>query len=427
MTLDRTEGPSSDHPTAALDRTKDSASVRARRRYTPARLSLPDAVRTGANGVRTRPMRALLSALGIAIGIAAMTAVVGISSSGRADLDRELAKIGTNLLTVTPGQTFTGQAVALPDEATAMVSRVPAIAGVSGTGLVRGYVYRHDRMPAGETNGIAVLAARTSLLTTVGGVLAQGVWHTSATEQGQAVVLGARSAEYLGIRRPGPEVRVWLAQNWFTVIGILAPNPLAAQLDTSALIGWPVARRELGFDGHATTLYTRIRDDRVTSVQPLLARTVNPEHPEGVRVERPSDAIAAKHAADRTFTGLLVGLGAVALLVGGIGVANTMIISVLERRAEIGLRRALGATRGQIRNQFLTESLLLSLLGGVGGVLLGIAVTGAYATSQQWPTVVPGPVQAGAVGLTVLIGGMAGLYPAIRAARLSPVTALSAL
>ena len=403
----------------------DPGAARARRRYIPARLSPVDAARTGASGLRTRPLRALLSALGVAIGIAAMTAVVGISASGHADLNRELAKIGTNLLTVTPGQTFSKQDVTLPDAATGMVARIPGITSVSSTGVVRGYVYRHDRMPAGETNGIAVLAARTDLLATAGGVLAYGVWHNAATVQGQAVVLGALSAEYLGVRRAGPDVRVWLAGHWFAVIGILASDPLAPELDTAGLVGWPVAQRDLGFDGHATTMYTRIRDDRVTAVQPLLARAVNPEHPEAVQVERPSDAIVARRAADRTFTGLLVGLGAVALLVGGIGVANTMIISVLERRGEIGLRRALGATRGQIRGQFLIESSLLCFLGGAGGVLLGIAGTTAYALWRQWPTMVPGWVQLGAVGATVLLGGVAGLYPALRAARLAPTIALS--
>ena len=138
-----------------------------------------------------------------------------------------------------------------------------------------------------------------------------------------------------------------------------------------------------------------------------------------------SDALAARQATNRAFTGLLLGLGAVALLVGGVGVANTMVISVLERRSEIGLRRSLGATRGQIRLQFLAESLLLSALGGVGGVVLGIAVTTLYATAQTWPTVVPAWATVGGVAATLLIGALAGLYPAIRAARLAPTEALA--
>ena len=140
---------------------------------------------------------------------------------------------------------------------------------------------------------------------------------------------------------------------------------------------------------------------------------------------RPSDALAAQRVTDKALTGLLLGLGGVALLVGGLGVVNIMIISVLERRAEIGLRRALGATRRQIRTQFFTESLLLSAVGGVAGVLFGVAVTVTFAISQGWPATVPGWVQLGGVLATVAIGGFAGIYPAVRASRLPPTEALA--
>ena len=202
--------------------------------------------------------------------------------------------------------------------------------------------------------------------------------------------------------------------------------PLAPELDSGALIGWPVAESKLDFDGYPTTVYTRARETQVEAVQAVLAATANPENPNEVQVSRPSDALAAKQATDATFTGLLLGLGAVALLVGGVGVANTMVISVLERRAEIGLRRSLGATRGQVRLQFLVESQLLSALGGVGGVLLGIAVTSVYAATQGWPSVVPAWASVGGVVATLLIGAVAGLYPAVRASRLAPTEALAA-
>jgi putative ABC transport system permease protein len=394
-------------------------------RLTPARLSPTDVARVGGSGLRTRPLRAFLSALGIAIGIAAMVAVVGISASSRAELDRELAKIGTNLLTVTPGQTFSNEDSTLPDGAIDMVTRIPGVTSASGTGTVQASVYRNDRMPVEQTNGIAVLAARIDLMTPVEGRVTHGVWFNGGTAQGQGVVLGAKSAGYLGVRRSGPDVRVWLGDAWFTVIGLLAPNPLAPELDSSALVGWSAAERFLGFDSKVTTLYTRTEGDSVVTVRALLAATVNPAHPNEVRVERPSDALAAKQATEQAFTGLLLGLGGVALLVGGVGVANTMIISVLERRSEIGLRRAIGATQGQIRTQFLTEALLLSALGGAGGVALGALVTTAFAASRGWPATIPLWVQAGGIGATLLIGMIAGLYPALRAARLAPTEALS--
>jgi putative ABC transport system permease protein len=386
-----------------------------------------DVVRVGGVGLRTRPLRAFLSALGIAIGIAAMTAVVGISSSSRAELDRTLAALGTNLLTVSPGSTLFGEEAQLPTEAVAMVGRIGPVTQVAATGqMPEAKVYRSDRIPAAETGGIATRAAGLELLDTVGATVADGTWLNAATARYPAVVLGARAAERLGLGAAGPDVQVSIGGRWFTVVGILAPVPLAPELDLSALLGWQAAAAYLGFDGHPTTVYTRSADEAVSAVRGVLAATANPEAPNEVEVSRPSDALAARQATDEAFTGLLLGLGAVALLVGGVGVANTMVISVLERRAEIGLRRSLGATRGQVRVQFLAESLLLSALGGVGGVLLGILVTAGYALSQSWPTVVPAWVLAGGVGATLVIGAFAGLYPAVRASRLSPTEALAA-
>jgi len=387
----------------------------------PARLRPADLFRLGGYGLRARPLRAVLSALGIAIGIAAMTAVVGISSSSRADLDRELAALGTNLLTVTPGQTMFGKAAVLPDESVSMIRRIGPVRKATATGAVDDTaVYRTDKIPEAETGGLSVLAAERELLDTVGGTMASGTWLNAATGRYPAVVLGSVAA-----RRLGNVPTVYLAGRWWTVVGVLNPVPLAPELDQAVLVGWPAARTYLGFDGHPTTVYTRSVDAQVEAVRQVLGPTANPENPNEVKVSKPSDALAARRATNDTFTALLLGLGAVALLVGGIGVANTMVISVLERRAEIGLRRSLGATRGQIRTQFVAESLLLSLLGGAAGVFLGYLVTGTYATTQTWPTVVPLWVLAGGVGATVLIGAIAGWYPAIRAARLAPTEALA--
>ncbi len=340
----------------------------------------------GVHGLRARPLRAFLSALGIAIGIASMVAVVGISASSRAQLDRVPARLGTNLLTVTPGQTLFGSKAELPEDSVAMIARIGPVASVSATGRASDvYVYRTDRIPTEQSNSIAVLAGRTDLLTTVGATVTSGVWLNEATAQYPAVVLGATAARRLGLSHADPDIQVWLGRRWFTVIGILDPVPLAPELDSAALVGWPVAKQRLGFDGHPTTVYERSADAYVGEVRDVLSRTANPEHPEEVSVSRPSDALAARTAANRTLTTLLLGLGAVSLLVGGVGVANTMVISVLERRNEIGLRRALGATRGQVRSQFLTEAVLLSGLGGVAGVLLGVAVTAGGARRPARP------------------------------------------
>jgi putative ABC transport system permease protein len=383
-------------------------------------------LRVGAAGLRTRPLRVFLSALGIAIGIAAMTAVVGISSSSRAQLDSQLAALGTNLLTVTPGSTTSGDDAALPTESVSMISRIGPVNQVAATGKVpNAKVYRSDRTPVVQTGGISVQAAQLDLIRTVAASMADGVWLNAATGAYPATVLGSATARRLGIGAVGAGIQVYVGGEWFTVIGILDPVPLAPELDSAALVGWPAAQSYLDFDGHPTTVYTRSADSGVEAVWGVLAATANPQAPNEVKVSRPSDALAARQATDRAFTGLLLGLGAVALLVGGVGVANTMVISVLERRAEIGLRRSFGATRGQIRLQFLAESLLLSALGGVGGVIVGVAVTTGYATTQSWPAVIPGWATGGGVAATLLIGAVAGLYPAIRAARLAPTEALA--
>ncbi|GLY66047.1 ABC transporter permease [Amycolatopsis taiwanensis] len=390
------------------------------------RLRARDIMRVGSAGLRTRPMRVFLSALGIAIGIAAMVSVVGISSSSQADLDRQLSALGTNLLTVTPGKTIAGADAKLPEESVAMIARIGPVQTVAATGSTETKVYRSDRIAKGEHGGIGVLAAKENLPETAGAELAQGSWLNAATSTYPAAVLGSSAAEKLGITKVDENVRILVGKTWFTVVGILQPVPLAEELDNTVLVGWDAAKTYLAFDGHPTRVYTRSADPSVEAVRKVLAATANPQSPNEVEVSRPSDALAARNAANQTFTSLLVGLGAVALLVGGVGVANTMVISVLERRGEIGLRRSLGATRGQIRTQFLTESLILSALGGVGGVLLGVAVTTVYASTQRWPAMVPAWASAGGVGATLLIGALAGLYPAIRAARLAPTEALSA-
>ncbi|WP_027344941.1 ABC transporter permease [Hamadaea tsunoensis] len=385
------------------------------------RLSPAESARLGASGLRTRPLRVFLSALGIAIGIGAMLAVVGISASSHADLDRQLSTLGTNLLTVEPGASAFGEAAKLPPESTVMVSRIGPVQSVAATGTLDVHVYRNDHIPAGETGSIAVLAADRDLLGTLRAHLSAGSWIAPDLP---TVVLGRRAAARLDIRVPGG--LVWLGGRWYTVTGLLGPVTLAPELDGSAIIGWAAAQAFARFDGHPTRIYLRTPEDQVAAVQAILGATANPAAPHEVAVSRPSDALAAKQATDSALTALLVGLGGVALLVGGVGVANTMVISVLERRSEIGLRRALGATRGHVRTQFLAESLLLSALGGVGGVAVGIAVTAAYAYSRGWPPVEPAWATAGGVAATLVIGGIAGLYPAIRASRVAPATALAA-
>jgi putative ABC transport system permease protein len=386
------------------------------------RLLPADVLRVGGVGLRTRRLRAALSALGIAIGIAAMAAVLGLSESSKSDLITTLDRLGTNLLRVAPGQTIGGDNAELPEEARPMISRIGPVESTAAVETVDVTVRRTDYIPEEETGGISVKAADLNLLTTLGATVRRGVYLDTVKARYPAVVLGSTAAERLGIDRPG--VNVWLGERWFTVVGILDPVELAPDLDSAALIGLPIAKELFDAEGSASTIYVRANPEDLDDVRRALGATANPEHPEEVDVSRPSDALEARAAAKTAFTSLFLGLGAVALLVGGVGIANVMVISVLERRSEIGLRRALGATKGHIRLQFLTESLLLAGLGGALGVALGILIAVVYASNRGWDAVVPWYIPVWGILAAVAIGAVAGLYPAMRAARLAPTEAL---
>ena len=394
-------------------------------RLVPARLRSGDMARVASVGLRTRPLRAALSALGIAIGVAAIVAVLGLSSSSQAGLIAEIDQLGTNLLVVTNGQTLTGQTANLPLSAPAMIGRINPVTEVADTGDISTVnVFRTRLIPSIDTNALTVQAASLNLLSATRTSVAQGSYLNAATATEPAVVLGAAAAQRLGIDRVYRGERIWVGGMWFYVVGILKPATLAPGIDSSVLIGFTAAERYLRFDGHPSTIYLRARTSQVAAVQSVLAATANPESPSQVDVSQPSAALTARADAAGAFNGLFLGLGAVALLVGAVGVANIMIISVLERRSEIGLRRALGATRAQIRTQFLSEAILLALAGGAVGVTAGVLATAIYAHTKHWAIVIPTAAWAGGIASAIAIGAIAGLLPAIRAARLSPTEAL---
>lgn len=390
------------------------------------RLPLVDRLRIGALGLIARPARTALSALGIAIGITALVGILGLSESSRADLNRQLDALGTNLLTVEPGQTFAGGDATLPEESVAMVDRMATVDAAAAVRDVDATVRKNYLVPDESTSGLGVVATDSTLLDTVAAEVRDGRWLDQSTESVQAVVLGATAARRLAIDNTtiARGVRIWIDGRWFAVIGVLDPVVLAPELDEMALVGTDVARAVWGENLPPTKIYTRAVPEEVSAARSLLARTVNPADPSEVTVSRPSDALEAQAAVDKSLTNLTLGLGAVALLVGAVGIANTMVISVLERRREIGVRRALGATRWAIGTQFLTESVLLSLIGGLTGAFLGVLGTVLYARSQDWGVVVPwAPIGLGLLA-ACLVGTIVGLYPAARAAAVPPTEAL---
>src|SRR3954471_10805798 len=398
------------------------------------RLRMTDALRVCSIGLRARPLRAALSALGIAIGTAAIVAVLGLSSSSQAGLLAEIDRLGTNLLTLEAGQSVTGQEAQLPREAPGRITLLDHVEQVAHTALIKGKgVYRSRLIPTTNTGGLQVRATGLNLLSVLSTGLARGSWLNPGTAREPVAVLGAVAARRLGIDRVHADQRIWLGHRWFNVAGILESSPLATDIDASALVGYPAARTYLGYlslargrqtAGPPSTIYVRTATGHEAAVQARLAPTANPEAPNEVNVSQPSDVLTARAAAAGAFDSLFLGLGVVALIVGAVGVANIMIISVLERRSEIGLRRALGATKGQIRTQFLAESILLAVIGGVVGVLAGAAATAVYASSKSWAVVIPTEAWSGGIASAILIGAFAGLMPAVRASRMPPTVAL---
>jgi putative ABC transport system permease protein len=392
------------------------------------RLTGRDLLRVGSLGLRSRRVRALLSALGISIGIAAIVGVLGISESSESGLLAELGQLG-NLLTVQPNPSATGPQTELPTTAEGMVSRIGPVTGVAGIASLSGtYVYRNPFIPAIETSGIALTAADPALKNTLGITVAHGGWLNAATARYPAVVLGAEAASLLGIASLAHPTQVWIGGHWFTVTGILGPiqaaGVLGSPMDSMAFIGFPIAEQYFAFDGHPTELYVRADPNQVNAVYNVLQATVDPASPADVQVNELSIILQAEVLTKGAYNTLFLGLGAVALLVGGVGVANVMVISVLERRSEIGLRRALGATRRHVAGQFLAEALLLSALGGLAGTVIGVIVTAIYAHTQHIQVLIPLLSLYGGIGAALAIGAIAGLYPAMRAARLSPTEAL---
>jgi len=421
--------------TATKPRARAARRTQAGHGPAPARLRPGDLARLAVVGMRTRRLRAGLSALGIAIGVAAIVAVLGLSSSSAAALNAEIAALGTNLLTVQAGQTFTGGNAELPVTAPAMIGRLPGVYQVQSTGATNASVYRSPLIPPVDTNALTVDATTLGVPATTGTSLARGEFLNPATAREPVCVLGAAAAQLLGIDNVFPGERIWVtgtgangkAGMWLYVAGILKPDVLASDVDSSVLVGFPFAQHYLSFDGHPDTIYLKAAAGQVNAVYKLLAAQASPEDPSSVSVSQPSDALVAQADAKAAFSTLFLGLGAVALLVGAIGVANIMVIAVLERRSEIGLRRALGATRANIRTQFLAEAIVLSLAGGAAGIITGAAATAVYAHSKGWATVIPADAWAGGLAAATLTGALAGLLPAIRAARLSPTQALWSL
>lgn len=391
---------------------------RLRRRASPL-----DLLAVGTLGLRTRRLRATLAALGVAVGIATVVLVTSIPASSQAALEERLTALGADVLRVDPVQGG-AKPQALPPDSAAMLARVGPVTRTAVVANTHAEVRSNALRPVAD-GALTALAVDGDLLAVVRGALADGVGLDQ--DPAPTAVLGSEAAARLGLERlPDRPVTLDVGGTPFRVVGVLAPTPLAVDLQTAVLVDWGDAVRWLGFDGRPTVAYVTVREDAVEQVRPVLAATLSPRSPGRVLVSRPSAVLDAKAASRDTFDGLFLGLAAVALLVGGIGVANTLFASVLERRRDIGLRRALGARRTSIGAQFMTEAMLLCLTGGAVGAGAGALTTAWWAGARGWPTVVPLGVVVGSVAAALVTGALAGIAPSVRAARLPPTVALAA-
>ncbi|MDR2565108.1 MAG: ABC transporter permease [Bifidobacteriaceae bacterium] len=421
----RTAG--ADDPTQVLPvvagETRLSGIVQKRRR----RLRPMDVLATATLGPRTRLMRAALSALGIAIGIAALVALQGIPASQQAEFRAELDRQGANLIVVYPGhesQDPNSAAIPLPDTAPAMVGRIaPVEAVLARRDLVDVLVYRNSMIPAGQSGSISAAMADGDLLGTLNVELAEGRWFDAASRTLPTVVLGDGAARRLGV---GVGARIWIDNRWWAVIGVLERMNLAQEMDSTAFLA-PDYAGGLYPDVELASIYVAAAHGKAGAVRSVMAATVNPANPRGVEVTGLSDWAAAGQMVDDMFRTLSLGLGALALLIGGIGIANTMVVAVMERRGEVGLRRAMGARTGQIALQFVLEAAFIGFAGGVLGVGLGAYATYLYTSVGDMAFAIPWWVIAAGPAISVVVGALAGLYPSLKAARLSPTVALRAI
>ncbi len=388
------------------------------------KLKINDLFMVAFYGVKARRGRAALTSIGIGIGIAAIVAVTGISASGRADLLATLESLGTNLIKASPQAGFFGTQENLPDGVLGMVERIGPVQEVTSTTQTDLLVRRTDFISEFEGGGISTLVTRSELLDVVGGKLAEGRFIKDGLSDIPVTVLGSVTATRLGIRDLSIPTKILIENEWFGVVGILDELKIHPDLDRSVFIGYGVAKTLFNVDEEPTTIYVRSNPTYIEDVVEVLAPSMNPENPDQVSVSRPSDALEAQEAAEVAFTNLLLGLGSVALLVGGVAIANVMVMSVLERRMEIGVRRSIGATRKEIRYQFLLESVLLSGVGGLVGVLLGAGITLGYTEYSNIVFSIPILQVLGAIVLALLIGALSGVYPAIKASKIQPAEAV---
>ena len=392
------------------------------------RLRAIDVVAQAVRGLTSRKLRTALTALGISIGIASLISIQGITEANQAAARAEIDALGSDFLFITPGTGITEEAELLPYAPATLDSHISDLEYVAALYPVDARARRNELIPEAQTGGVtisAITSADLDLLEPVNGSVQFGRFHDPTSVEVPAVVLGSLAAERLGIRHLTGHPTINISGTNFSVIGVLDEfEILNTDLNRTAIIGLNVAANLFETPDNPGAIYAQVQPEQLDDVRELIPAQANPFAPGEVAVSRPTEALEIREVIDETFARILQSLALIVLAVGGIGIANIMVISVIERRGEIGLRRSLGATRKHIASQFIIESTVLSLLGGVLGVAIGVAIVIGYAQYKDFDLIIPWFWLTIGVGAAFVLGALAGLYPAWRASRLDPAEAV---
>jgi len=381
-------------------------------------------------GLGARKVRTALIALGPMLGVASIIAAVGMSQSAKGDLRAKLQKLGTNLIVVEASDTFggaSGSQAKLPKEAVQRAYRVPMVEKVAPVVELSNIQVSPTRESQDyfSTLPVAVRVADTNLPAVLGAKLRAGRWldDADATTGTRAAVIGsdlAKNFTYLN-----DEIRtIRLNGVDYAVVGVLDPVDLVPAANSSVYIPHVAAKRDFDADPEPTTMYVRVRNGTTDRAKSMLPVAIALGGDETVTTTVPSSLLQAEAQVDKTLQAVVIAMGALALVVGGVGIANVMSISVIQRSSEIGIRRAIGHTRSIIGSQFLIEAFLVGIAGGAAGALIGSIAVYVGSHVEHWTFTLEPFLLVWAGGLAVFVATVAGIYPATKAARLEPLETL---
>ncbi|MAT37817.1 MAG: hypothetical protein CL420_07250 [Acidimicrobiaceae bacterium] len=380
------------------------------------------------SGLTARKVRTLLIMLGPVLGAAGIVAAVGLNESAKGDVRQTLERLGTNLIVASADGSFSaGQAPTLPEDAVERsmnVSTVDRVAGITEIGSLT-VLPSQGGKDFFRTIPIPVLTSDQNLLNVLDAQMLHGRFINGSDESNvfRSAVMGhdlANDYQYL----PGELRTIDVDGETYGVVGVIEKVDLVPKLDTAIIIPKSSAEEDFDVEQKPTTLYVRATEGNVDSTAEALPMAINLGGDEAVTVAVPSDLLEAQGAVDTTLRNILFLMGGLALLVGGVGIANVMSISVIQRSGEIGIRRALGHTKMTIALQFVLEALFVGVLGGIAGVVTGVCVIYLVSSILGWIATLNIPLFLVAGGMALIVSVIAGLYPAWKAARLEPLETL---